>query len=214
MCYNDEINAISNTRPPSLATSMPSLRPTFSPFVKDPNNICYSINDVTGLTGPFGSDTGTFCPNYPDRGTCLGIVNNAQIIGRYDMSNKYSISFDIDYELDFLYASTDKTEIFYNCNGTDILGLTISVPNNNAILNVAYKNKGFELPSICDDNNNITIVIKQTSTVSNIIFNFDEMCIRGDDKMPTISPSMLPTSSPTSSPSVSPIMRTNNETGV
>ena len=191
------------TQGPTMDTVSPTEIPTRQPIVQviDPNITCYDYFNANGLDNIPGNGDGPFCPNENEK--CLIIFGNGSVSGFYNMLNKYTILFEIDYELDYEYTSTDKTEIFYNCNGTDILGYTVSNSSGNAVLNVPYLNAGFLLPPICENNGNIIITIKQTG--SGVFFNFDEMCLTAGVPTPTLSQSPsksteTPSNSPTNAP--------------
>ena len=145
------------------------------------STVCYGINgNVSELfpTNDIFNARGIHCPNFPLT-SCSIMINNYTFYGNYDMTNEYSLSFTLDYELPSIYGDNDKTEIYYNCGKGYILGLTINKDNGNAFHQTSYMDNGFILDNNCDNNNNITIKIQQTliSDNINIFFTFENLCV-------------------------------------
>ena len=127
----------------------------------------------------------------------------------YQYSN---ITFRIDYKMDVIYRNNDSTSIYYNCGNGSELGMTISFSNNNIELDKPYINTSFSLPSLCNYQSNIHIIISQnpSDNMFTRYFNFENACLSGikQSLVPTIvstkAPSIYPTISPTQTPTLNP----------
>ena len=172
-------------------------------------NICRAVNgDQTGWTANvLTSSTGTpgYCPN-TNTGRCVYLINTEGATATYNVNNGINLRFEIDYELDESYVGSDRTEIYYNCDGTKRLLYSVRQSNNNANINTEYRNNPTPLPAqYCDQVSSVAISIEQTIVNGGPkYFNFQNACIYGDTLSPTLNPSKTPTKIPTLNPSKTP----------
>ena len=81
-----------------------------------------------------------FGPNYPYT-AALDIWNNVTITTSFDMSGLYDLRFSIDYEIHGAYDINDRTDIFYNCDGNNTLGMTMNRGNQLATQHPFFSNQ-------------------------------------------------------------------------
>ena len=168
-------------------------------------NVCLAVNgSQTGWTANVLTSTSypaVYCPNL-NTGYCVFLVNTEGVTATYNVNNGKNLRFEIDYELDELYGSSDRTEIYYNCDGTKRFLYSVSQSKRNANINTEYRKNPVPLPAqYCDQVSSVAISIEQTRVNDSIIyFNFQNACIYGD----TISPTLVPTNDPTNDPTYRP----------
>ena len=168
---------------------------------------CYAVDGSTD--GIFGdtyfkrlNSNFEYCPNYPNTRGCVYFFGSKTIYMTYNMSKCSNIMFSIDYEIDAIYNYDDDISIYYNCGNGNILGLMISLSNNNAEMHKPYKNTSFNLSILCNYKQDITITVTQSG---NHYFNFENACLTG-------YLTNNPTNNPTSTQSINPTSFSNNET--
>ena len=179
-------------------------------------NICRAVNgDTTGWSPAVLSATSTSQSYCPNTGNCVYLQNTEGTTQTYNVNNGVNLRFEIDYELDVLYGNSDRTEIYYNCDGTKRLLYTVRRSNNNADLDNPYRDIPIPLPGqYCDQVSSVAISIEQTIVSTGTkYFNFQNACIYGDTSFsPTLNPSKTPSKTPTMNPSKTPTMTPTKKT--
>jgi len=157
----------------------------------------------------------SWCPT--DSRPCIWLTDNATVTTTYTLPNGVNLRFEIDYELDERYISTDWTRIYYNCNGIQGLLFEVSTSQSNANVDTPYLGRNYPhyLPNVlCDNVPSISITIQQNveDTSFGKYFNFEKACMYADTRSPSTSLSQTPTHVPTKSTN-KPTKITNHPAG-